>query len=147
MAIRWQDLAMRNVRVNEHGELVCWKCGSKNLLAKRTTRSKVAVGVGALATKKKLKCLACGEYNDTGNAKPSASAKAAQQQAAMDAYVAQTQAQAAVQQPAVDPSGRGWHRDPVGRFHQRFFDGAQWTQHVTDGAGVQQVDPGPINTI
>jgi Short C-terminal domain len=30
----------------------------------------VAVGVGALLTKKKLKCNACGEYNDTGNAKP-----------------------------------------------------------------------------
>lgn len=102
------------------------------------------VGVGALATKKKLKCQACGEYNDVGNAKPSASAKAAQRDAAMAAYQAQAQP---VQQPAVDPSGRGWHRDPVGRFHQRFFDGTQWTQHVTDGAGVQQVDPGPINTI
>ncbi|MBP7594315.1 MAG: DUF2510 domain-containing protein [Candidatus Microthrix sp.] len=128
--------------MNEHGDLVCWKCGSKNLLAKRTTRSKVVVGVGALATKKKLKCMACGEYNDVGNAKPTASAKAAQQQAAMAAYMPQP-----AQQPAVDTSGRGWHRDPVGRFHQRFFDGAQWTQHVTDGAGVQQVDPGPINTI
>lgn len=28
------------------------------------------VGVGALMTKKKLKCNACGEYNQTGSAKP-----------------------------------------------------------------------------
>ncbi len=28
------------------------------------------VGVGALLTKKKLKCQRCGEYNDTGNGKP-----------------------------------------------------------------------------
>ena len=28
------------------------------------------VGVGALLTKKKLKCQTCGEFNDTGNAKP-----------------------------------------------------------------------------
>lgn len=105
------------------------------------------VGVGALATKKKLKCQACGEYNDVGNAKPSASAKAAQRDAAMAAYQAQVQQVQQVQQPPADTSGRGWHRDPVGRFHQRFFDGTQWTQHVTDGVGVQQVDPGPINTI
>jgi hypothetical protein len=29
------------------------------------------VGVGAMLTKNKLKCQTCGEYNDTGNAKPS----------------------------------------------------------------------------
>jgi len=28
------------------------------------------VGIGALLTKKKLKCTLCGEYNDTGTAKP-----------------------------------------------------------------------------
>jgi protocatechuate 3,4-dioxygenase beta subunit len=28
------------------------------------------VGVGALLTKRKLKCQTCGEYNDTGNAQP-----------------------------------------------------------------------------
>lgn len=35
-----------------------------------TLRSKALVGVGALLTKKKLKCQVCGEYNDTGSAKP-----------------------------------------------------------------------------
>lgn len=61
---------MKDVRVDGDGELRCWNCGMKGLLAKRTFRSKVLVGVGALLTKKKLKCQTCGEYNDTGNAKP-----------------------------------------------------------------------------
>jgi hypothetical protein len=30
----------------------------------------VAFGVGAVATKKKMKCLACGEYKDTESARP-----------------------------------------------------------------------------
>lgn len=58
------------MRVDAEGEFRCWNCGNKGLLAKRTFRSKVLVGVGALLTKKKLKCQTCGEYNDTGNAKP-----------------------------------------------------------------------------
>lgn len=33
-------------------------------------RSKVTFGVGALLTKKKMKCQRCGEYNDTGSGKP-----------------------------------------------------------------------------
>lgn len=61
---------MKNVRIDGDGELRCWNCGGKGLLAKRTLRSKLAVGVGALLTKKKLKCQTCGEYNDTGNAQP-----------------------------------------------------------------------------
>lgn len=61
---------MKDIRVDDDGELRCWNCGSKGLLPKRTARSKVAFGVGALATKKKLKCMVCGEYNATGNAKP-----------------------------------------------------------------------------
>jgi len=61
---------MKDVRVDSDGEFRCWNCGNKGLLAKRTFRSKVLIGVGALLTKKKLKCQTCGEYNDTGNAKP-----------------------------------------------------------------------------
>jgi DNA-directed RNA polymerase subunit RPC12/RpoP len=61
---------MKNVRVDGDGEFRCWNCGSKGLLAKRTFRSKVLVGVGTMLTKKKLKCQTCGEYNDTGNAQP-----------------------------------------------------------------------------
>jgi hypothetical protein len=36
------------------------------------------------------------------------------------------------------PAGQGWHRDPLGRFDLRWFDGRHWTQHVqrrnADGA-------------
>jgi len=63
-------LRMEDIRVDSEGEFRCWNCGNKGLLAKRTFRSKMLVGVGALLTKKKLKCQTCGEYNDTGNAKP-----------------------------------------------------------------------------
>jgi hypothetical protein len=52
---------MKNVRVDSDGELRCWNCGNRSLLAKRTFRSKMLVGVGALLTKKKLKCQTCGE--------------------------------------------------------------------------------------
>lgn len=61
---------MKDVRVDSEGALRCWNCGNTGLLAKRTLRSKMLVGVGALLTKKKLKCQTCDEYNDTGNAKP-----------------------------------------------------------------------------
>lgn len=60
--------------MDEDGELRCWNCGSKGMRQKRTGRAHIigwaTVGVGALATKKKLKCMVCGEYNDTGSAKP-----------------------------------------------------------------------------
>ncbi|MGI8756323.1 MAG: DUF2510 domain-containing protein [Acidimicrobiales bacterium] len=61
---------MKDIRVDAEGEFRCWNCGNKGLLEKRTFRSKMLVGVGSMLTKKKLKCQTCGEYNDTGNAKP-----------------------------------------------------------------------------
>jgi DNA-directed RNA polymerase subunit RPC12/RpoP len=61
---------MKDIRIDQDGELRCWNCGSKGFTEKRTFRSKALVGVGALMTKKKLKCQVCGEYNDTGNARP-----------------------------------------------------------------------------
>lgn len=61
---------MKDVRIDQDGEPRCWNCGAKAMEAKRTFRSKVLVGVGALLTHKKLKCQRCGEYNDTGNGKP-----------------------------------------------------------------------------
>ena len=33
-----------------------------------------------------------------------------------------------------------WHPDPTGRHELRYWDGAQWTEHVSDG-GVQSVSP------
>ena len=65
---------MEDVRVDSEGTFRCWNCGGKNFQAKRTGRAKVigvaAVGIGALATQKKLKCRQCGKYNQVGNAKP-----------------------------------------------------------------------------
>lgn len=61
---------MKNVRIDDNPELRCWNCGGKGFTEKRTTRSKMIVGVGALVTKKKLKCQTCDGYNDTGNAEP-----------------------------------------------------------------------------
>jgi rubrerythrin len=61
---------VQDIRLDEEGNFRCWKCGGKNFDKKRTFRAKAAVGVGALLTHKKLKCLACGEYNDTGSAQP-----------------------------------------------------------------------------
>ena len=69
---------MKNIRIDNDGEFRCHNCGQKNFLTKRTARSKVigaaTLGVAAvpavMMTKKKLKCQTCGEYNDTGNAKP-----------------------------------------------------------------------------
>ena len=40
----------------------------------------------------------------------------------------------------------GWHHDPYGRFQQRYWDGAKWTEHVATG-GVQQVDPMGSSTV
>jgi len=34
----------------------------------------------------------------------------------------------------------GWHNDPLGRHESRYWDGTQWTEHVSDG-GVQSTDP------
>jgi Domain of unknown function (DUF4328)/Protein of unknown function (DUF2510) len=33
-----------------------------------------------------------------------------------------------------------WHPDPTGRFDHRYWDGTEWTEHVSRG-GVQQTDP------
>jgi DNA-directed RNA polymerase subunit RPC12/RpoP len=61
---------MKDIRIDSTGSPRCYNCGSKGLTEKRTLRSKALVGVGALLTKKKLKCQRCGEYNDAGNGKP-----------------------------------------------------------------------------
>jgi hypothetical protein len=64
-------MTMENIRVDQEGNQRCWNCGGKNCFTlKRTFRSKLLLGVGALLTDKKLKCQMCGEYNLTGNAEP-----------------------------------------------------------------------------
>lgn len=29
------------------------------------------------------------------------------------------------------PASEGWFNDPTGKHNQRFFDGDEWTEHVT----------------
>lgn len=37
----------------------------------------------------------------------------------------------------------GWHRDPVRRFHERWWDGERWTDRVRTSTGYEQTDPAP----
>jgi hypothetical protein len=46
-----------------------------------------------------------------------------------------------LQATAPDPAP-DWYPDPTGRYEQRYWDGSQWTEHVT-AAGQQGVDPLP----
>jgi hypothetical protein len=60
---------MKDIRIDSQGRQRCWNCGGTGFTEKRTTRSKLLVGVGTFLTKKKLQCQSCGEYNETGNSK------------------------------------------------------------------------------
>lgn len=40
---------------------------------------------------------------------------------------------------ASQPTETGWHSDPRGEHELRYWDGSQWTNHVSDG-GVQSTD-------
>lgn len=61
---------MQDVRIDDQGRQRCFNCGGFNFTQQRTTRSKVAFGIGALLANQKLRCVRCGEYNDTGSGKP-----------------------------------------------------------------------------
>ena len=65
---------VQDIRIDKDGNLRCASCGGKNFHGRRTARAHVigyvTVGVGALATQKKLRCQACGAYNKQGNAQP-----------------------------------------------------------------------------
>ena len=39
----------------------------------------------------------------------------------------------------------GWHPDPLGRHEYRYWDGSEWTDHVSDG-GEQGLDPMEVST-
>lgn len=142
---------MRDVCVDGDGVLRCWNCGGKDqFLAKRTGAAHitgfVTVGIGALATKKKLKCQLCGEYNQTGNAKPymgPAGRKYRKQE--QRAQKAQEAAAAAAVPPPPPPTAstpsvpppspppqpagppEGWYPDPQGLATERWWDGRTWT--------------------
>jgi hypothetical protein len=99
---------MRAVRVDQYGELHCWSCLSTNFERTRTVRSKVMSGLGGRTSKKNLKCLVCGQYNDAGNAKKIA--------------VPDTLAPAPLHPPSAAPLDRlrqlGDFRDSPGRGHR-----------------------------
>lgn len=166
---------MKDIRIDDQGRQRCWNCGAMNFTHKRTVRSKVVGGTAVvmtgglaaaaapLATKKKLKCQACGEYNDVGSAKPytgPASKRAAKKAgtaaidaagpAAVPARVVASERPAApvpIAPPpppalpaAPPPPQPKWRADPTGRHELRYWDGATWSDHVSD-QGVQAVDP------
>jgi hypothetical protein len=143
---------MKDVRVDTAGELRCWNCGSASFREKRTMRSKVIVGVGALVTKKKLKCNVCGEYNDVGSAKPykgPASKRLGKKLGTLTNMHGQDVpdgdepggdvAAPPPPPPAAAAVPAGWHPDPHGVHELRYWDGTSWTEHVSD-AGVTAVD-------
>ena len=40
-----------------------------------------------------------------------------------------------------DPAAPGWKRDPSGRFAGRYWDGADWTEHVVSADRTRSLDP------
>lgn len=175
--------------LSSRGTVVVWFCGESNRSSNSGTRPLnrrgCLVGVGALLTKKKLKCQTCGEFNDTGTAKPydgpesrkwrkrwekieiaksgaQRETERRQAQGQADALASALFAAAAdfrSQQdpppvrdestirtieaqatPAPPPPPPAWMTDPTGRHEVRYWDGGQWTQHVSDN-GVQATDP------
>ena len=98
--LRGYDPRMKNIQVDSDGEMRCWNCGGKHFQDRRTTRAHLigytTVGIGALATKKKLRCKLCGKYNDTGSADPYTGASATPTAPA---------ARAAAPAPAAAPGG------------------------------------------
>ncbi len=131
---------MKDVRVDTVGELRCWNCGSMAFKEKRTARSKVAGGgVGTFLTKQKLKCRVCGEYNDQGNAKPytgPASTRLGRKYGTLINMHGSRAAERPVARaepfaPSATSTPAGWHPDPAGRHHLRWWDGGAWTTHVS----------------
>jgi hypothetical protein len=124
---------MRDVKIDSDGALRCWNCGGKNFDSKRTGRSKLLVGVGTLATKRKLKCQVCGEYNQTGNAKPY-SAPASRKYRKAEAKRTPATPPPAAPSPTPPPVQAGpppgWYNDPHGAAVQRWWDGTTWTDHT-----------------
>lgn len=134
---------MKDVRIDSTGQPRCWHCGSAGFTSKRTARAKVLTGFGALVTKKKLKCQACGEYNDTGNAKPYTgpeSARLGKKFGTFTNIVGEAPPSSGAVPPPPPPLPPGWLPDASGRHESRYWDGRRWTEHVSDG-GVQSIDP------
>jgi hypothetical protein len=124
---------VRDVRVDADGALRCWSCGGKNFLAKRTGRAHIVgyltVGVGALATKKKLKCQQCGQYNQTGKARPMGGGGAPPTWPTHAVPTAPEASAPTPPPPPPPPAGppEGWYADPHREATERWWDGSTWT--------------------
>lgn len=64
---------MKDILVDQSGNMRCPNCKGRNFDMGRTKKNKVlgfaTVGVGLFVADKKAKCLVCGEWSKTGNAK------------------------------------------------------------------------------
>lgn len=79
---------------------------------------------------------------------PDSQAMHAQQMAALNAQNQLLRQQVASQPPPPpEQSGSGaaagWYADPSGVFHQRYWSGEAWTEHVQRADGTPAVDPPP----
>ncbi len=59
---------MKNIRIDQWGRQRCWNCGGINFTTKRTGKSWLLLGVGAVLTNPKQRCNRCGQYNQVGAA-------------------------------------------------------------------------------
>jgi hypothetical protein len=55
-------------------------------------------------------------------------------------YVALASGTAVAIGGSAQTAGSGWHPDPLKRHEKRFWNGTEWTEHVSD-AGVPSTDP------
>ncbi len=60
---------MKDILIDQDGDLRCPKCKGKNFDHKRSFKAKATFGVGALLLPKRIKCLTCGEMSKGGDAK------------------------------------------------------------------------------
>lgn len=144
---------MRDIRIDDEGRQRCWNCGGMHFTHKRTARSKLfgagavvatgglAAAAAPLATKKKLKCQSCGQYNDVGSAKPytgPASSRAAKKAGTVhfDPPTGSGRARAGTRGDTtgmrqIDADGREWLPDPTGRHAYRARLNGVWTDRVS----------------
>jgi Protein of unknown function (DUF2510) len=113
-----------------------------------------------------MKCKICGEYNDVGNAQPYKGpsskrlgkkygtivnvlgahepdrviASAYATPGVADMLPVEPVRDIAAPPPTPVATPAGWHRDPHGRHELRCWDGARWTEHVSN-RGTTATDP------
>ena len=106
-----------------------WAVAPESASTSSSSSGDPTIGLGASSGAASI-AAAANEVASTASAEPAAVA----QQAAATQQVQQTQAAAASAAPA------GWYADPSSRYELRYWDGTQWTEHVSRG-GQQFTDP------